>query len=116
MKRAVILFATALLLVVGFAHGQQKNPTAKLQLAQCALKVGGMSCDGCAGMVQKGLLKLDGVKSAKVDFKTGAADVEFDAKITNAEKIVAAFNQSNRGFRVESVPPKTKQNQPPRSN
>lgn len=78
-----------------------QSGTAKLQVTQCALKVSGMTCGGCAGMVEKSLLRLEGVKTAKVDFKTGEAQVEFDSKKTTPEKIVAAFNQVSSGFRVE---------------
>jgi len=60
-----------------------------------------MSCEGCAGMVEKSLLKLEGVTTAKVAYKTGEAQVEFDSKKTTPDKIVAAFNQANSGFRVE---------------
>ena len=42
----------------------------------------------CAG------IKLEGVKTAKVDFETGEAQVEFDSKKITPEKIVAAFNQA----------------------
>ncbi|MGH7743574.1 MAG: heavy-metal-associated domain-containing protein [Candidatus Dormibacteria bacterium] len=86
-----------------FGQGQSKTATsgaANLQVTQCALKVSGMTCSGCAAMVEKGLLKLDGVKTAKVDSKTGQAQVGFDAKKTTPEKIVVAFNQVNSGFRV----------------
>ena len=82
-----------------------QSGTAKLQVTQCALKVSGMTCGGCAGMVEKHLVKLEGVKTAKVDFKTGEAQVEFDSKKTTPEKIVAAFNQANSGFRVEQSKP-----------
>ena len=82
-----------------------QSGTAKLQVTQCALKVSGMTCGGCAGMVEKSLVKLEGVKTAKVDFKTGEAQVEFDSKKTTPEKIVAAFNQANSGFRVEQSKP-----------
>jgi len=78
-----------------------QSGTAKLQVTQCALKVSGMSCGGCAAMVEKNLLKLEGVTTAKVDYKTGEAQVQFDSKKTTPEKIVAAFNQANSGFRVE---------------
>jgi len=77
--------------------------TANLQVTRCALKVNGMICGGCAGMVEKRLLKLEGVRAAKVEFKTGEAQVEFDPKKTTPEKIVAAFNQANSGFRVEKT-------------
>ena len=89
-----------------FRHGPSNTPqsgTSKLQVTQCALKVSGMTCGGCAGMVEKGLLKLEGVKTAKVDYKTGEAQVAFDSKKTTPEKIVAAFNQANSGFRLEQT-------------
>jgi copper chaperone CopZ len=78
-----------------------QSGTAKLQVTQCALKVSGMTCGGCAGMVEKSLLKLEGVTTAKVDYKTGDAQVQFDSKKTTPKKIVTAFNQANSGFRVE---------------
>ena len=52
-------------------------------------------------MVEKSLLKLDGVTTAQVDYKTAGAQIEFDSKKTTPEKIVAAFNHVNSGFRVE---------------
>ena len=94
-----------------FSQGPSKTAqsgTAKLQVTQCALKVSGMTCCGCAGIVEKGLLKLDGVKTATVDYKTGEAQVQFDSKKTTPEKIVAAFNQANSGFRVEQSKPGAK--------
>ena len=101
-----ILFGGLLAILVPmavFSQGPSKTAqsgTAKLQVTQCALKVSGMTCGGCAGMVEKSLLKLDGVTAAKVDYKTGEAQVEFDSKKTTPEKIVAAFNQVKSGFRV----------------
>jgi copper chaperone CopZ len=94
-----------------FGQGPSKTApsgTAKLQVAQCALKVSGMTCGGCAGMVEKSLLKLEGVTTAKVDYKTGEAQVEFDSKKTTPEKIVAAFNHVNSGFRVAQSKPSAK--------
>jgi copper chaperone CopZ len=85
-----------------------QSATANLQVTQCELKVNGMTCGGCAGMVEKRLLKLDGVITAKVDCKAGEARVEFDSKRTTPEKIVAAFNQVNTGFRVAPSKPVTK--------
>jgi len=104
-----ILFGGLLAILVPIAvFSQGPSKTAKLQVTQCALKVSGMTCGGCAGMVEKGLLKVEGVKTAKVGFKTGGAQVGFDSKKTTAEKIVAAFNQANSGFRVEQSKPGAK--------
>lgn len=101
-----ILFAGLLTFLAPITVLSQNAPpsgTAKLQVTQCALKVSGMDCGGCAAMVQKGLLKLDGVKTAQVDFKTGEARIEFDSKKTTPEKIVEAFNQIGSGIRVEKL-------------
>lgn len=112
MKPAVI--AAALLIAVSLAVGQQANKTepapatASLQLTQCALRVKGMTCGGCEENVQKGLLKVDGVKSAKADAKTGEVVVKYDSKRTTPEKIVAAFNQSGAGYLAEVPKPKGK--------
>jgi len=104
----ILLSAVLAMLLPTAAVSQKSAETANLQVTQCALRVKGMSCDGCAGLVEKGLLKLDGVKSAKVDFKTASVQVEYDAKKTTPEKVVAAFNQANPGFRTEQLKPSRK--------
>jgi Cu+-exporting ATPase len=114
MKTKTILFSGLLAILAplsGFSQEQSKagkSGTAKLRLTQCALRVSGMTCGGCAGMVEKSLLKLDGVTTAKVDCKTGEAQVQFDSKKTTPEKIVTAFNEVNSGFRVEQSKPGAK--------
>ena len=114
MKTKTILFSGLLAILAplsGFSQEPSKtgqSGTANLQVTQCALKVSGMTCGGCAGMVEKSLLKLDGVTTAKVDYKTGEAQVQFDSKKTTPDKIVAAFNQVNSGFRVEQSKPGAK--------
>jgi len=106
-NRKTLLFGGLLALLMPMAaFGQEPSKTAQsgtanLQVTQCALKVSGMTCGGCAGMVEKGLLKLEGVTTAYVDYKTGEAQVQFDSKKTTPDKIVAAFKQANSGFRVE---------------
>lgn len=63
-----ILFSELLAILVPMAVFSQEpsktaqSGTAKLQVTQCALKVSGMTCGGCAEMVEKSLLKLEGVK------------------------------------------------------
>lgn len=115
MKRKPIFALLAVLLVTAAAASQPKKEseraapaTAKLQLTQCALKVSGMTCGGCAGMVEQGLLKVDGVTAAKVDWKSGDVQVEYDSKKTTPEKIVAAFNKAHVGFRAQLAEPKAK--------
>lgn len=104
VKKAFFIGLLAMLIPPMAALSQEQKPaTTNLQVAQCALKVSGMTCGGCAGMVEKGLLKVEGVKTAKVDFKTGEAQVGFDKTKTTPEKIIAAFNQANGGFRVQQA-------------
>ncbi len=80
---------------------QSEPASTNLQITQCALKVSGMTCGGCAEAVKQRLLKLEGVKTATVDYKTGDVQVEFDAKKTTPEKIVNAFNDGSGGFKAK---------------
>jgi copper chaperone CopZ len=110
-KTKTILFSALLTVLAplsGFSQDASKaaqSGTTKLQVTQCALKVRGMTCGGCAAMVEKGLLKLEGVTTAKVDYNTGQAQLQFDAKRTTPEKIVVTFNEANSGFRVAQSKP-----------
>jgi len=78
------------------------------QFAQCTLKVSGMSSGHCARAVRQGLLKLEGVREAKADWKTGEAQVEYEGKKITPEQIVSAFNQGNRSYRAELPKSNTK--------
>ncbi len=115
LKKSVSTILGALLLVTGtpaLSQEKDKEPSGtsstSLQLTQCALKVSGMSCGGCAGMVERGLLKLRGVREAKVDWKSGGVKVEYDKRITTPEELVSLFNKNNPGFRAQLPKPKNK--------
>ncbi len=105
---ALVVVAIMLAAGAGFASQQKQSEPAstKLQITQCALKVSGMTCGGCAGTVKEKLLKLEGVKAAAVDYKTGDVQVEYDAKKTTPEKIVTAFNEGSGGFKAQVAKPK----------
>lgn len=93
------------MLAGGSASAQRKQESepavTNLQITQCALKVSGMTCGGCAEAVKQRLLKLEGVRSATVDYKTGDVQVEYEAKKTTPEKIEAAFNDGSGGFKAK---------------
>ena len=116
MKKLILSALGALLLVAANpALSQEKDKAAKetsastaLQLTQCAFKVSGMTCGGCAGVVEQGPRKVEGVQDAKVDWKSGDVKVKYDEKTTTPKKIVAAFNKQNPGFRAELPKPKDK--------
>lgn len=54
------------------------------------LTVTGMSCGACAGKVKTALTGVEGVKGAVVDATTGKAEVAYDEKTANADKLIAA--------------------------
>ncbi len=108
-----------LLLVAWPAEAQEKEnaeASASTQVVWnvCQLQVGGMSCGGCAGMVEAGLTEIEGVKTATVDWKSGHVKVEYDPKKLTPEKLVRVFNERNPGFRAEvRKPAKAKQRKKP---
>ena len=116
MKKLILSVLGALLLVAASpVLSQERGEDAKetsastaLQLTQCAFKVSGMTCGGCAGMVEAGLMEVEGVKKAKVDWKSGDVKVNYDKKKTTPEKIVTSFNKDNSGFRAQLPKPKAK--------
>lgn len=56
---------------------KQLDPNATYAKAEFTIE--GMTCQiGCANTIQKKLAKMEGVKSAKVDFESKLAMVEFD--------------------------------------
>ncbi len=63
-----------------------KEVDANATIAKAEFNIEGMTCAiGCAKTIEKKLSKMDGVKSAKVDFEKKLAMVEYDeAKVTTA--------------------------------
>ncbi len=56
-----------------------------------------MTCESCAKVNEKYLLKAKGILSAKVDFKSGLAAVEFDEKIIGQNKIKEIITKNGYG-------------------
>ncbi len=65
--------------------------------AKAEFTINGMTCQiGCAATIQKRILKMDGVKSAIVNFEKKLARVEYnDAKVTPTILEEAVTNVSN---------------------
>lgn len=57
----------------------------------------GMTCNACARAIEKKVAKIDGVKSASVNFATEKLTVEFDESKTNFEKIKEAVEKAGYG-------------------
>lgn len=51
------------------------------------IAITGMTCSACANRIEKGLQRLDGVKSATVNFATEKAAVSFDTELTDSQAI-----------------------------
>jgi len=60
-------------------------------------KITNMTCASCAIVNEKYLLKTKGVISAKVDFKTGLAAVEFDENTIGQKKIKEIITKNGYG-------------------
>jgi copper chaperone CopZ len=59
------------------------------------LRVTGMTCEGCADIVETALEMADGVESATADHETGEATVDGDAsEATLLEKVALAGYQA----------------------
>ncbi len=57
------------------------------------LKITGMSCAACAARIEKRLIKLEGVKSATVNFAIEKATVEYDDKAVSFKIIDDAIKK-----------------------
>ena len=72
------------------------------------LAVLGMGCVNCGTRVRNGLLALDGVVSADVDWERGLAFVDYVPARTNVDAIlgavVAAGNDGHHNYRAKVIP------------
>lgn len=81
---------------------QKLDPKAVYSKAEFNIK--GMTCEmGCAKTIEKKLAKMDGVKSANVDFKNELASVEFDVAKLNTSSITKAVSQVSDIYSVENM-------------
>lgn len=63
-----------------------------------------MTCEmGCAKTIEKKLAKLDGMKSATVDFKNELASVEFDISKLNPLTITKIVSDVSNIYSVENM-------------
>lgn len=60
-------------------------------------KITNMSCASCARVNENYLKKAKGIVSAKVDFKSGLAAVEFDEKTIGEQKIKEIITKNGYG-------------------
>ncbi len=63
-------------------------------MKKVSLPIIGMHCASCARLIEKKLIKTDGVIDTNVNYASEIATVDFDQKITNEEKLVKAVNET----------------------
>src|SRR3989344_3951529 len=61
--------------------------------------VGGMHCSSCAGLIERSVKKLRGVKEANVNFAAEKARVIFDSRLTNERDIIGQIKKA--GYRAD---------------
>ena len=61
------------------------------------LKISGMSCQGCAGNVEKALRGVKGVSAASVDLGASQASVQYDPAKTNPKALADAVKKAGYG-------------------
>ncbi len=72
-------------------------------MKRLGLKLGGMSCAACAGVVDRVIARVPGVVESNVNFALQQATVAYDGHRTTAEAIVQAV--INAGYQATSTPP-----------
>jgi mercuric ion transport protein len=78
--------------LVGTPAVAAPNSSATLQTTE--LKITGMDCEVCAGVIQRKLLETPGVVKAEVRYPTGTAIVQFDPSQTDLEKLIGVVNET----------------------
>lgn len=58
------------------------------------LRITGMTCEVCAGAVQRKLLETPGVLKAEVRYPAGLATVQFDPAKMDTERLISAVNET----------------------
>ncbi len=69
-------------------------------IEQLVLQVGGMSCTGCESRIEKVLGRVDGVRSADADHRSGEVRVLFDPEQGSAQNIGAVISKA--GYEIKS--------------
>lgn len=83
---------------------QEKTLDPNATYAKAEFNIKGMTCAmGCAKTIEKKLAKMDGVKSAKVDFDTQLAMVEYDVAAVNPGTLEETVKNTGEVYSVENM-------------
>ena len=76
-----------------------------------ALSVSGMHCTACAVLIEKALKKSPGVREARVNFAAEKAQVIFDPRLTDVDRLVEVVRQVGYDASLEKEPMEESQKQ-----
>lgn len=72
--------------------------------AKTEFGIEGMTCAiGCAKTIERKLAKVEGVKSAKVDFDKGIAMVEYNEEVVEPKNLVEAVAMAGEAYKVKDL-------------
>ena len=78
------------------------NPNATYAKAEFGIE--GMTCAmGCAKAIEKKIAKMDGIKSAKVDFDRELAMVEYDDAIVTPVNLEETVKKAGDSYKVKNM-------------
>ncbi|MFH0791597.1 MAG: heavy metal translocating P-type ATPase [bacterium] len=70
---------------------------------QVQLTVEGMHCASCAGLIERALKKVAGVKTVNVNFAAEKARIVFDTSLTSIEQLIGATEKTGYKARLASA-------------
>jgi copper chaperone CopZ len=98
---ALALFPSYGVKLVGKPAAAGRISSATLQTAE--LRITGMDCPICSGVIQRKLLETPGVVKAEVGYPAGSATVQFDSSKTDTNKLIAVV--SDTGYKATVLSP-----------
>lgn len=107
MKRVFILvcafaMVTSTLLRAADDRKSVQSSTAQATTQTCTLKVSGMTCASCDVAVRIAAKTLKAVKTVKVDYPNGTAEVSYDPAKTSPKEIADVITELS-GFKSEPI-------------
>ena len=111
MLRTLVLGASLLVAAPAFAcpMADMADYTQSLAAVQAAdgtkvdLVVDGMECGACSAKVTAALKALEGVKEAAVDYQSGKAEIAYDAKKVDTDKMLAAIKSAGFSAKLDTA-------------
>lgn len=84
--------------------GEEKQLDPNATYAKAEFGIEGMTCAmGCAKTIEKKIAKMDGVKSAKVDFEKELAMVEYDEAKVTTNSLEEAVTKAGDTYKVKDM-------------